>query len=266
MSTEISKTPVKDFMNQPKVLEKFNELLGKNSTNFVTSVMQVVSSNPMLMAAEPSSVFQCAAMAAVVNLPINNNIGHAYIVPYTQSVNVNGQWVKKQVAQFQISAKGLTQLAIRSGEYKTIGETPIFAGQLVSQNPLTGYVFNFDVPASGELIGYAAYFELKNGFEKTIYMSRQQLIDHGKKFSKTFDHANGTWKTNFDGMCRKTVLKQIISKYGPMSLEMQRSITADQGVIENFETGQIKYPDNTNEMPDSIIEVNGQIINDELVD
>jgi len=266
MSTEISKNPIKDYMTRPNVMEKFNEILGQNSTNFITSVMQVVSSNPMLMNAEPASVFQAAAMAAVLNLPINNNIGHAYIVPYKESVNIGGQWQQKQVAQFQISAKGLTQLAIRSGEYLTIGETPIYNGQLVSNNPLTGPVFNFEIPASGTPIGYASYFRLKNGFEKTIYMSIQQLSEHGAAYSKTFENAKGTWKTNFDGMCRKTVLKRIITKYGPMSLEMQKSITADQGVIEDFETGQIKYPDSTQNAPDSVMEVNAQVIDEEIIE
>jgi len=264
MSTnlEVSKNPIKDFMNSPKVLEKFNELLGQNSTNYITSVMQVVSSNPMLVNAEPSSVFQAAAMAAVLNLPINNNIGHAWIVPYNQSTNVNGQWVKKTVAQFQVSAKGLIQLAIRSGEYTTIGESPIYNGQLVSNNPLTGYVFDFDKPSNGEIVGFAAYFKLKNGFEKTIFMSTDELKVHGKKFSKTFDNANGTWQTNFNGMCSKTVIKRLISKYGPMSLEMQKSIEADQGVISD--DGSIQYPDNANNAPDSIIEVNATIMNEEI--
>lgn len=260
MSTEISKNPIKDYMQKPQVIAKINEMLGKNSTNYITSVMQVVSSNSMLQNAEPSSVFHATAMAAVLGFPINNNIGHAFIVPYNESYKDGNEWKKRTVAQFQISAKGLTQLAIRSGEYQTIGESPIFEGQLISNNPLTGFVFDFSKPSNGKQIGHAAYFKLKNGFEKTIYMTTDELLAHGKKYSKTFDNQNSTWKTNQQGMFAKTVVKRLISKYGPMSLEMQQSIEADQGVFDA--NGNIHYPDNANSTPESIIDINAEIVND----
>jgi recombination protein RecT len=262
MSTEIQKNPIKDYMNNPKVQEKFNEILGQNSTNYITSVMQVVSSNNMLAQAEPSSVFQSAALAAVLNLPINNNIGYAYIVPYKQSYQEGGQWKSKIVAQFQIGWKGLVQLAIRSGSYKTISVTEIYEGQLKSNNPLTGFEFDFSKPSKGTIIGYASYFSLTNGFEKILYATVAQIQEHGKKFSKTYENTTSPWKTSFDSMAKKTILKGLISKFGPMSLEMQKSINADQGVVEDFETGQIKYPDNPNEAPDSVLEVNASVVDE----
>lgn len=258
MSTEISTNPIKDYMMMPKVQEKFHELLGENSTTFVTSVLQVVNSNPMLATAEPSSVFQSAALAAVLNLPINNNIGHAYIVPYQQSYQENGQWKKKNVAQFQIGWKGLVQLAIRSGQYQTISVTEIYEGQLIKDDPLFGFEFDFSKPSNGKVIGFAAYFKLKNGFDKMLFTKTERVIEHGKKFSKSYDKTTSPWQTNFNSMAKKTVLKSLITGYGPMSLEMQKSIESDQAVIDD--DGNPKYVDNPNQTPESVININGTVV------
>ena len=248
MSNQIT---VKDYFSKDQVKEKFNELLGDKSTTFVTSVLQVVNGNSALKRCEPASIFNAAAMAAVLGFPINSNFGDAYILPYGNK------------AQFQIGYKGFIQLAIRSGEYKTIGSTPIYEGQIVSNNPLTGYVFNFDIPRNGKTIGFAASFTLKNGFEKTIYMTTEEIIQHGKKYSKTF--SSGPWKTDFEAMATKTIVKLLISKYGPKSLEMQQAVNSDQSIVQNFEENKFEYPDN--EKTDEKIEsINAQFEDAEVVD
>ena len=218
------------FFDRTDVQTKFNEMLGDNSKAFVTSLMQTVGSNQKLKECDPASIYQAAAMGAVLNLQINQSVGEAYIVPYGKS------------AQFQLGYKGLIQLALRSGEYRRISSTPIYAGQLKSNNPLLGCEFDFDVPESGNPIGYAAYIELKNGFSKTIYSTKEQVTAHAQKFSKTFKF--GPWKDNFDAMALKTVLKKLINNYGPKSLEMNRAIGADQAVVNDFEKGSFEYPDN----------------------
>ncbi len=228
----MSNIQIKQYLDKPAVQSKFDELLGANKTNFTTSLMQVVSDNALLQKCEPKSIVNAAAMAAVLNLPINNSLGVAYIVPY------------KDQAQFQIGYKGLIQLAIRSGEYKTIASTEIYENQLASCNPLTGYEFDFSAPPKGEIVGYAAYFKLHNGFEKTLFMTVQEAKEHGKKFSKTYDKQWSTWKTNFGGMAKKTVIKGLLDKYGPKSIEMQKAILGDQSIVEDVENNQFTYSDN----------------------
>jgi len=232
---------IKSFFSQNNVRLKFEELLGKKAQGFITSVLQVVNSNNLLSQAEPTSVYNAAAVAATLDLPINNNLGFAYIVPYNQKIN--GQFVK--VAQFQLGYKGFIQLAQRSGQFQTIASTPIYENQLIEVNPLTGFVFDFNKKGE-KVIGYAAYFKLINGFEKTFYMTIEEIEKHGLKYSKNYNSVSSLWKTDFDSMATKTVLKLLLSKFAPLSIEMQKAIIADQGVIknDNTETIEVDYIDN----------------------
>lgn len=220
--------PIKQYFNQEAVRGKFQELLGKRSVQFITSVLQVVNSNDYLKKASPESIFQAAVIASILDLPIQNNLGFAYIIPYGPQ------------AQFQIGYKGFIQLAQRTGQFKTISATPIYEGQILEQNPLTGYVFDFTQKKSDTIIGYAAYFSLLNGFEKTWYMTKEQVHAHGKKYSKNF---GGLWKTDFDAMANKTVLKLLLSKFAPLSVEMQTALQADQAVINDADTMDVEYVD-----------------------
>ena len=232
---QVDKFPVKTFFQRDFVKKKFEELLGKRSTGFVTSVLQIVSSNSYLQKATPESIFNAACIAATLDLPINNNLGFAYIVPYNQE------------AQFQMGYKGYIQLAQRSGFYKTIAATPIYEGQLIEENPLNGFEFDFTVKKTGEPIGFAAYIRLLNGFEKTFYLSRSELLQHAGKYSQSFKKNSpkmNMWKDDFEAMAIKTVLKLLISKYGPMSVDMQTAQIADQSVIKNSDTLEVSYIDN----------------------
>ena len=226
----------KIFFEQKQVQSKFAEMLGKRSTQFITSVMQVTASNELLAKATPQSIYGAAVTAAVLDLPIQNNLGFAYIVPY------NDRQSGQCVAQFQLGYKGLIQLALRSGQFKNISVTEIYEGQIVSENPLTGYVFDFSKKASDIIVGYAAYFSLLNGFEKTEYMSKDKLDAHGKRFSQTYKKGFGVWKDDFDSMAKKTVLKLTLSKYAPLSVEMQKAITFDQAVTNDGEI--VEFIDN----------------------
>jgi recombination protein RecT len=245
MSTDIQKSPLtaKALFNQDNIKKKFEEMMGKKAQGFITSVLQIVSSSDLLSKADPMSVYNAAAVAATLDLPLNNNLGFAYIVPYNQSYkDEKGVWQKKQVAQFQMGYKGFVQLAQRSGVFKTISATPIYEGQLIEENPLTGFVFDFTKKKSEKLIGFASYFSLINGFEKTFYMSLEQMNAHGLRFSKTFK--DGLWKTDLVGMGNKTVLKLLLSKFAPLSIEMQKATIMDQAVINDHTTEDITYVDN----------------------
>ena len=239
MTTETGLT-TKSLFNSEAVQKKFREMLGKKATGFITSVLQVCASNSMLSEAEPMSIYNAAAMAATLDLPINNNLGFAYILPYRGKDG-------KSVAQFQLGYRAYIQLAQRSGQFKTISACPIYEGQLIEQNPLTGFKFDFTKKVSDTIIGYAAYFELLNGFEKTLYMTTGELKSHATKFSQTFKKGYGLWKDDFDSMAIKTVIKLLLSKFAPLSIEMQRAVVTDQSIINNIDdvdNADITYVDN----------------------
>jgi recombination protein RecT len=214
---EKTQLTAKALFNQDNIKKKFEEMMGKKAQGFITSVLQIVTSNKNLSEADPMSVYHAAAVAATLDLPLNNNLGFAYIVPYNERQK-DGSY--KQVAQFQMGYKGFIQLAQRSGVFKTISATPIYEGQLVEENPLTGFVFDFTKKKSETVIGYASYFSLLNGFEKTMYMKVDQLTKHGLKYSKTYSNAKtkafSKWETDFEAMAIKTVLKLLLSKFDPL--------------------------------------------------
>lgn len=227
-------TTHKQFLTKPAVIERFSKMLGVRKANaFITSVMQVISNNDLLAKADTNSIFHAAATAASLDLPINNNLGFAYIVPY------------KGKAQFQLGWKGLVQLAQRSGQFRTISATKVYEGQLIDENPLEGFTFNFKVKGE-KVIGYAAYFELLNGYKATYYMSVDEVKEHAKKYSQSYGKSFSAWTTDFDSMAEKTVLKRLLSRFAPLSTEMQKAVIADQAVIKNSDDDafEVIYEDN----------------------
>jgi recombination protein RecT len=226
----------KSLFEREDVRKKFQELLGKRATSFITSVLQIAAQNQLLAKADPLSIYQAAAVAATLDLPLNSNLGFAYIVPYNDKQ-------KGQVAQFQMGYKGFIQLAQRSGQFKSIYASPIYQGQIISENPLEGYEFDF-TKKSDVLVGYAAKFKLINGYEATLYMTVDQLKKHGTMYSQTFKKGYGLWKDNFEAMASKTVLKLLLSKFAPLSVDMHKAVVADQAIIKNADTDDVTYIDN----------------------
>lgn len=213
----------KTYFNSPIVQEKFAEVLGKGSKSFVNSIISITSDNRLLANTNPQSIMQEAMKAAVLNLPIEKSLGFAYIVPY------------KGQAQFQIGYKGLIQLAIRSGQIKNINSGVIYQSQFKGYDPLFEQLnVDFSQPSGGDIAGYFASIELLNGFKKLIYWSYDKVYAHGKRFSKSF--SSGPWKSDFDAMAQKTLLKELISKYAPLSQEMQQAVKFDN------ETEDLKNP------------------------
>ena len=239
---------VRSLLSQDNVKSKFKEVLHEKANGFTANLAVMVNNNAALSKCEPMSIISAAVVSASLDLPLDPNLGFAAIVPYNCKVKgINGdsdKWVSK--AQFQMMYKGFVQLAMRSGQYKTIGASPIYNGQLISENPLAGeYEFDFS-KQSDKVIGYAAYFKLLNGFEKTIYWDIEKVTAHGKKFSKSFNSKKpyGLWVDDFDAMAIKTVLKLLLSKWGVLSIEMQKAVQFDQSVIkENDEVEDIDYVD-----------------------
>lgn len=226
MTTELS---INKTLNSDAVQQKFEKLLGKRAPQFISSVLQTVNNNKLLSKADPATVLNAAATAASLDLPINQSLGRAWIVPF------------KGQAQFQIGYKGFVELAQRSGKYRAINAIAVYANQYKGFNSLTEEIDgDFSVDGAGEVVGYAAYFELLNGFKKTVFWSRAKVEQHARRFSKSF--SNGPWKTDFDAMAKKTVLKHTLSNWGVLSVEMQTAHQADQAVIP--EEGAYQYADN----------------------
>jgi len=241
---------IKNFFNRDGVKNKLAELLGSKAPQFITSVMQVVNGNNYLQKATPESIYNAAAMAAVLDLPINNNLGFAWIVPYGNQ------------AQFQIAARGYIQLAHRTREYQDIGVIEVYKSQFESWNPITNDLKCDFSKEEDEVIGYFACFRLNNGFAKAYYWSKTKTLAHGKKYSKSFN--SGPWKDETDKMCKKTVLKHLLKDWGLLSLEMQQAIVADQGVINDIETMDIDYVDG-NDIPETKKESLKPAITDENI-
>jgi len=237
---------VKNLFQKDEVRTKFQEMLGKRAPSFITSVLQIVASNTLLSKADPHSIYHTAAVAATLDLPLNNSLGFSYIVPFNQK-QPDGTY--KQVAQFQLGYKGLKQLALRSGQFKLMHSSDVREGEIKSRNRLTGeIVFNWIQDEAerlnAKIVGYVSYFELQNGFNQTLYMSIADLEKHGKKYSQTFKKGYGLWKDDFESMCMKTVTKMNLSKNAPLSVDMQRAVIVDQAVIKDSDTMDVEYSDN----------------------
>jgi recombination protein RecT len=250
---EVTKLTAKALFNKDEVKAKFQEMLGKRSTSFITSVLQIVASNKYLQNADPNSIYHSAAVAATLDLPLNAALGFACIVPYNESYkDQQGNWQKRQVAQFQIMAKGFKQLALRSGQFVVMNVTDVREGEIKDQDRLRGYIeFTWekdDVKRRAlPIVGYVSYFELLNGYSKTLYMTVQDLRDHAQEYSQTYQQKKGKWVDDFDAMCRKTVIKLNLSKDAPLSVDMQRAMIADQAVIkDSSDTLEVDYVDNEN--------------------
>jgi recombination protein RecT len=215
-----SQNNVKGLLANVGYKKRFEEILGKKAAGFMSSLINLTNSDVNLSKADANSVIASAVVAATLDLPVDKNLGFAWILPYGTR------------AQFQLGYKGYIQLALRTGQYKNINVIEIYKGQLIDFNPLTEELkLDFSKKESNEVIGYAAYIKLVNGFEKTAYKPKEDVIAHAKRFSKTFN--NGPWKTDFDAMAKKTVLKNTLSKWGILSIEMQTAIQADQAIIKN---------------------------------
>ena len=234
---------LKQYVSDDKIRQKFTEILGEKSKGFLASVMQVANS-PMLKNADPATVINAAMMAATLDLPINNNLGFAYIVPF------NNRKAGTTEAQFQLGYKGFIQLAQRSGQFSRIAATPVYQGQIVSENPLLGYEFDWSVKPQGNPIGYVAFFKLLNGFTADLYMTVDEVNRHASKYSQTYKRGFGVWKDNFDAMALKTVLKLLLSKQAPLSIEMQSAVLADQAIVRDVENNDFDYIDHNESIAD----------------
>lgn len=250
---------VKSAISSDKVKKKFAEVLGKKAPQFLASVTNTVIGSTQLQKCDATSIMGAAFVAATYDLPIDSNLGFAAIVPYNNSKwnPQTRQYDKHMEAQFQIMYKGFIQLAIRSGYYKRMNYAVVYEDELKSYNPITGeieFVEDFSqctLRAQGveeTVAGYYARFELTTGYVQELFMSRQAVDNHARKYSQAYRYdikegkKSSKWSTDFQSMALKTVIKLLLSKWGILSVDMQRAIQDDQKVYD--ESGNGDYSDN----------------------
>lgn len=222
------------FFKSPAVKNRIEQVVGKRSEQFITSLLSIISNNRYLAQATSESIMGAAMKAAVLNLPIEPSLGFAYVVPYNRSEKQGNTWVKINEAQFQMGYRGFIQLAQRSGQIRNINCDVVYKEEFLRYDKVYGTLHLTEERVdSGEAIGYFASLELINGFRKMIFWKKEKVIAHAQKYSKTYDRKTGEfkdgtpWATEFDAMAQKTLVKELLSKYAPMSIELQEAILAD---------------------------------------
>lgn len=243
-------TSIVEYLNQDSVKENIQKTLGKRSGQFISSVASLYNSIEKLKECDQKSVMLACLTAASLDLPINQNLGFAYIIPYLQKYKDDkGVWQEKLVAQFQMGYKGFIQLAQRSGQFKTIHVSDVKEGELKKIDRMTG-TLTFEWVEEGreklKTIGFVGYIELINGFNKPMYMTIDELKQHGLKFSQTYKKGFGLWRDEFDAMARKTMIKLLLARYAPLTVEMQKAQLADQSIVRD--ENNFEYIDNDNEI------------------
>lgn len=223
----------KSVINNTSIRNRIRTSMGENAGSFIASMLDLYESDSALQDCDPTKVAMECLKAASLKLPIVKGLGFAYVVPFGRTPT------------FLVGYKGLIQLAQRSGQYRYLNADAVYEGEEIRSNRLSGQFEITGAKTSDKAIGYFAYFQLTNGFEKTIYMTVEEIQEYGKKYSKAFN--DGPWKKNFDEMAKKTMIRQIL-KYGPMSTEMQQvekievqnaEIAAQMDVNKNANQGDV---------------------------
>lgn len=253
MSNELSVLgQVKSYLSQETVKNKFNEVLGNKAPQFMTSITNAIGSNASLQKCEANSIMSSALVAATYDLPIDSNLGFSALVPYWDNKS------KTFKAQFQMMYKGFVQLAIRSGVYENMNVAEVYEDELIDYNPITGEIKLTTVftectqrrdGKKDKVIGYYAWFKLLTGFRKDLFMTTEECKNHAMQYSASYkkdlekNWTNSKWSTDFEAMAKKTVLKLLLSRWGVLSVEMQRAIQDDQKVYDA--DGNESYEDNS---------------------
>ena len=216
----------------------------KRSANFTTAITSAVSTNPALMDCDPWTIVSAGLLGETLQLSPSPQLGQYYLVPF------NDRKLGRKVAQFQLGYKGYIQLAIRSGQYKKLNAMAIKEGELIKYDPLNEEIEVQLIEDDAEreaapTIGYYAMFEYLNGFRKVIYWSKDKMESHALQYSQGYKAKKGYtfWEKSFDDMAIKTMLRQLISKWGIMSIDFQKAYEADMGVLRPG-TDKIDYVDN----------------------
>ena len=269
MANEVTvqkKQGIATFLANEAVKANVMNVVGeKDAQRFISSVVSAVQTNPTLSECTNQSILSAALLGHSLNLPQSPQLGKFFLVPYKNTKSGTTE------AQFILSYKGYVELAMRSGQYKKIHVTEIKEGELKSYDPIEDeYTFepvtDLDKREKLETIGYYGYFILANGYKKTLYWSKEKMEAHAKKYSAAYRKGwdSSLWKTDFQSMAYKTVIRQLINKWGIMSVDMQRGYDGDYGVLR--ENGEIDYLDNAPDEPEKAVDVYADIKMEEIPD
>lgn len=245
---------LKKMIDDKRTYNRFYPVLKDKTQAYLSNILSIANNDNLLKIADPKTILNAALQAAILELPINQNFGFAYIVPY-QNKKEN-----KTLAQFQIGYKGYIQLAIRSNKYLKINVAPLYEGQFKRYDPIKDTLeYDLDNKKSKKITHFIGYFKLMNGFEKYLIMSVDEIDEHAKKYSQSYKKGFGIWKDNFNAMAEKTVIKLLISKYGILNTELEQALATDQTVIvsrnkKTNEASEVIYVDNDNQYKDFINE------------
>ncbi len=235
---------LKGTLRAPSVQEQFDRVLRDNSETFIASLIDLYGSDNYLQNCQPNDVAKEALKAASLKLPISKGLGFAYLVPR----KISG----KHYPQFQIGYKGYIQLAMRTGQYKVINADVVYEGEIKDREKLSGHIDLSGEKKSDKVIGYFAHFELLNGFSKTLYMTKDEVTAHAKRYSQSYNYKSSAWQTNFNEMALKTLLRNLLSHYGYLSIEMisafekdveEAEVQRNQEIQEKANSQELKFED-----------------------
>lgn len=254
------KAKLKEMLRADSVTEQFRNALGKHSDTFVASIIDLYNTDSNLALCNPSQVISEALKAATLRLPINKQLGFAWIIPFNNSKpDGNGGWMKVLEPTFQIGYKGYIQLAMRSGQYKILNADVVYEGEFQSRDKLTGEISFDGTKTSDKIVGYFCYEELVNGFRKTFYMTVEEVAAHAKRYSKALKNNKDVtvatlvklaeepfnpnsdkvgWLGNFHSMALKTVTRLLLAKFGYLSIEMNNALANDIDSDSSVEPAQ----------------------------
>lgn len=262
-----TKQGINTYLQSEAVKNNIISVIGKEeSQRFISSVVSAVQSNPALSECTNSSILSSALIGHSLKLPQSPQLQMFYLVPFNnKKKDANGKEVKVKEAVFQLSYRGYLQLAMRSGAYHKINACDIREGELKSYNPITEeYVFDaitdFEKRKILPVVGYYAYFEMTNGYRKELYWSKEQMEAHAKKYSASYRQgwSSSFWSSDFDAMALKTMLRQLISKWGMMSVDLETAYQNDMAVQD--ENGNPVYIDNIPDEPEKAIDVYADVV------
>jgi recombination protein RecT len=250
------------FITNDAIKNKINQMVGgKDGQTFITAILSAVSNNPQLAECEHGSILSAALLGQSLNLSPSPQLGQYYLVPFNNSKQGT------KVAQFQLGYKGYVQLAERSGYYKKLNVIAIKEGELVKFDPLNEdievkLIEDEEQRENAPTIGYYAMFEYQNGFRKAIYWTKSKMENHANKYSMGYKAKKGYtfWEKDFDGMAYKTMLRQLISKWGIMSIDLQTAIEKDMGEVK--EDGTVDYIDNATYEKEEPVVIESKATND----
>lgn len=270
MSNEVQvqqKQGINTYLQSDAVKKNIVSVIGKEeSQRFISSVVSAVQTNPQLAECTNSSILSAALIGHSLKLPQSPQLQMFYLVPFNnKKKDAKGNETTVKEAVFQLSYRGYLQLAMRSGQYKHIHACDIREGELKSYNPISEeYVFeaitDFEKRNAAPVVGYYAYFEMNNGYRKELYWSKEQMEAHAKKYSQSYRKgwSSSFWVSDFDAMALKTMIRQLVSKWGIMSVDMETAYQNDMAVQD--ENGNPVYIDNVADEPEKAVDVMADVV------